>query len=69
MLYGWSDVVMARNRSVRYPSSAVPTGLFDPIPANRSVRSKSPEGTTEDDGEHQSSRQGQRPCKQLTTIK
>ncbi len=27
MLYGWSDLVMARNRSVRYPSSVVPSGL------------------------------------------
>jgi hypothetical protein len=28
MLYGWSDIVMARNRSVRYPSSFVPSGLL-----------------------------------------
>ena len=33
MLYGWSDLVMARNRSVRYPSSVVPSGLFTVLPA------------------------------------
>ncbi len=33
MLYGWSDIVMARNWSVRYPSSVVPSGLFTALPA------------------------------------
>ncbi len=40
MLYGWSDIVMARNWSVRYPSSVVPSGLFAaPCPSRSSMRS------------------------------
>ncbi len=40
MLYGWIDIVMARNRSVHYPSSVVPSGLFPaPCPSRSSMRS------------------------------
>ena len=40
MLYVWSDIVMARNRSVRYPSYVVPSGLFTaPCPSRSSMRS------------------------------
>ncbi len=40
MLYVWSDIVMARNRSVRYPSSVAPTGfLVAPCPSRSSMRS------------------------------
>ncbi len=40
LLYGWSDIVMARNRLVRNPSSVVPSGLFAaPCPSRSSMRS------------------------------